>query len=155
MNLLETLAACLTFTAVLGCATATGADPLTLRSLAKGGFSGIKEEKEEVIKDGAAWEKLWTEHGKTTRNATPAPAVDFSKEMVIVVTMGTKRTGGYAIEIVGAEPAGKKLRVSVRRTAPAPGMMTIQALTSPFHFVAVPKKDLEVEFVEAKAAQKK
>ena len=75
--------------------------------------------------------------------------------MVIVVTMGTKRTGGYSIEIVGAGPAGKKLKVSVKQTSPAPGAMTIQALTAPFHFVAVPRNELEPEFVEAAPAQKK
>jgi len=33
--------------------------------------------------------------------------------------------------------------------------MTIQALTAPFHFVAVPKSELEVEFVEPQSGQKK
>ena len=143
------------FAVVVGCATATGASPPSIRSLAKGGFSGIQKAKQEVIKDRAAWEKLWTEHNKSTKSASRAPDVDFSKEMVIVVTMGTKRTGGYSVEIVSAEPAGEKLKVSVKQTSPAPGAMTIQALTAPFHFVAVPRSDLEPEFVEAAPTQKK
>jgi len=155
MNIVHLLSGVLLVGTLLGCATANSAAPLSLRSLAKGGLSGIKEAKKEVIKDRAAWEKLWAEHGKTTRNATPAPAVDFSKEMVIVATMGTKRTGGYTVEIVSAQAAGKKLRVFVKQTSPAPGAMTIQALTAPFHFVAVPKSDLEVEFVEPQSGQKK
>src|SRR6266511_743441 len=141
--------------ALLGCATATGADSLSVRSLAKGGFSGIQEAKQEVIKSRAAWEKLWTQHQKSAGNATPLPEVDFSKEMVIVATMGMKRTGGYSIEITGAEVAGKKVKVSVREASPSPGALTTQALTAPFHFVAVPKSDLKAEFVEVKAAQKR
>jgi protease stability complex PrcB-like protein len=150
MNLLPSLTACLAFVTLLGCTTATGADPLTLRSLGKGGFSGIKEARREVIKDKAAWEKLWTEHTKPTRNAAPAPEVDFAKEMVIAATMGTKRTGGYSVEIISAEPAGKKLKVTVKQASPPPGSMAIQALTAPFHFVAVSRSDLEVEFIEPK-----
>src|SRR5688572_7810255 len=114
MNLLPSLTACLAVATLLGCTTAIGADPLTLRSLGKGGFSGIKEAKQEVIKDKVAWEKLWTEHTTTTRKAAPAPEVDFAKEMIIVATMGIKRTGGYSVEIASVEPAGKKLRVTVK-----------------------------------------
>jgi hypothetical protein len=154
MNLIQSLTACLAIATLLGCTSATGADPPKLRSLGKGGFSGIKEAKKEVIKDRVAWEKLWTEHGKTTKNAPPAPHVDFSKEMVIVVTMGTKRTGGYSVEIVGVQPEGKKLQVTFKQTSPPPGAMTIQALTAPFHFVAAPKSDLAPEFVEAKPLNK-
>jgi len=149
MNLASSLTTCLAIVALVGCTIATGADPITLRSLGKGGFSGIKEARQEVIKDKAAWEKLWTEHAKT-----PVPEVDFAKEMVIVATLGTKRTGGYSVEIVSAEPAGKKLRVTVKQASPPPGALAIQALTAPFHFVAVPRSDLEVEFLEPKAEAK-
>ncbi|HKS36199.1 MAG TPA: protease complex subunit PrcB family protein [Verrucomicrobiae bacterium] len=154
MNAVQSLAAGLAIVTLVGCTSAAGADPLTLRSLGKGGFSGIKDVRQEVIKDKAAWEKLWTEHTKTTRTATPVPEVDFAKEMVIVATQGTKRTGGYSVEIVSAEPAGKKFRVAVKQASPPPGALAIQALTAPFHFVAVPRSDLEVEFIEPKAEGK-
>ena len=134
---------------VLGCATATGGGPLPLRSLVKGGFSGIREAKQEVIKDSAAWERLWAQHNANTPRSAPLPDVNFSKEMVIVATMGTKRTGGYSVEILRAERKGKKLRIEVQQTSPPPGSITIQALTAPFHFVAVPRQDLEPEFVES------
>ena len=119
------------------------------RSLAKGAFSGIKEAKQELIKDAAQWEKLWKQHALSANSGEKTPSVDFSKEMVIVATMGVKRTGGYAIEIVGVEVADQSLKISVKQSSPPPGALTIQALTAPFHFVAVPKSDLKPEFVEA------
>jgi hypothetical protein len=70
--------------------------------------------------------------------------------MVIAVTMGRRSTGGYSIEITRVERVGNRLRVEVTRTAPPRGAMTIQALTAPFHFVAVPASDLPVRFVEKK-----
>ena len=62
----------------------------------------------------------------------------------------TKRTGGYTIESVRVEPSEKSLRIFVKQTSPPPGALTIQALTAPFHFIAVPKSDLKAEFVDAK-----
>jgi hypothetical protein len=53
------------------------------------------------------------------------------------------------------EAKDKTLKISVKNSSPPPDAMTIQALTAPFHFVAVPKSNLKPEFVEAKPAEKK
>ena len=131
--------------------TATGyGDALTLRTIAKGSFSGITKATEEVIKDNAAWEKTWAQHNRDKRAEGKVPEIDFAKAMAVVVTMGQQRTGGYAIEIVKVESVDKRLKIWVRRKTPPPGAMLIQALTVPFHIVAVPKSDLRPEFVEMK-----
>ena len=72
-----------------------------------------------------------------------------SADAVVVATMGTRRTGGYSIEIRNVAPTDKTLRISLKQTSPPPDAITVQALTAPFHFVAVPKSDLKPEFVEA------
>jgi hypothetical protein len=154
MNVIQTVALGLSLGCLLNCLAANGAQPLTIRSLKKGAFSGIREVKEEVVKSADAWNKLWKQHA-AAGESDKIPAVDFSKEMVVVATMGTKRTGGYAIEILGVEPSDKTLKISVKRSGPPPDAMTIQALTAPFHFVAVPKSNLKPEFVEVKSAEKK
>jgi hypothetical protein len=69
--------------------------------------------------------------------------------------MGTKRTGGYTIKIVRVEPTGKSLKVFVKQSSPPPGSLSIQALTAPFHFVAVPRSDLKPEFVETEISGEK
>ena len=150
MNALSSLFVCLLFVCLLNCLSADVPRSLPIRSLAKGGFSGIKEARQEVIRDPVAWEKLWKQHSASASSAEKIPAVDFASEIVIAATMGTKRTGGYTIEIIRVEPAEKSLKIFVKQTSPPPGALTIQALTAPFHFVAVPKSDLKPEFVEAK-----
>jgi hypothetical protein len=149
MNVIQTIGIGLALACLLDCAAADGAQTLPIRSLKKGAFSGIREVKQEVIKNAEAWEKLWKQHTTAAGGADNIPAVDFSKEMVVAVTMGSKRTGGYAIEIVAAEAQDKALKISVKKSSPPPDAMTIQALTAPFHFVAVPKSDLKPEFVIA------
>ena len=149
MNVIQSLLVGLFFVCLFNCVNANDRS-LLIRSLAKGALSGIKEAKQEVIRDAAAWERFRKQHSISEQSAERIPPVDFSKEMIVAATMGTKRTGGYTIEIVRVEPTEKSLKIFVKRTSPPPGALTIQALTAPFHFVAVPKSDLKPEFVEAK-----
>ena len=149
MNVIQSLLIGLFFVCLFNCVNANDRS-LLIRSLAKGALSGIKEAKQEVIRDAAAWERFRKQHSISEQSAERIPPVDFSKEMIVAATMGTKRTGGYTIEIVRVEPTEKSLKIFVKRTSPPPGALTIQALTAPFHFVAVPKSDLKPEFVDAK-----
>lgn len=120
--------------------------PIKLRPIAKGGFTAMRDAKQEVVKEATRWKAIWLEHaGKST---VPLPEVDFSKELVIVTAMGQRPTGGYSIQIAKVETAAGKVKVYVQRKSPAKGSMTIQVLTAPFEFVAIPKTDLPVEFLE-------
>ena len=122
--------------------------PVTMRLLGKGAFSGQVTARTEVLRDQPAWAKFWDQHATTARGATNLPTVDFAKELVLVATLGRKNSGGYSIEITKVEAEPKALKVFVRRKSPPPGGMSIQALTAPFHFVAVPATKLPVVFVD-------
>jgi hypothetical protein len=127
------------------CAATSG--NASLRSLARGAMSGIGESSREVIRDAAALKQWWTRHAGREAGVK-MPEVDFTREMVVAVTLGTRRTGGYTIEVQRTVTEADRLKVMVRKSAPAPGSMTIQVLTAPFHVVAIPRSDLKVEFVE-------
>jgi hypothetical protein len=150
MNAFSSAVGFLLMAFLFNCVGANAGQAWSVRSLAKGAFSGITDARQQVIKDAASWEKLWKQNAVSLEPAAKVPAVDFTKEMVIAVTMGTKRTGGYAIEIVRVEAADAALKIFVRRTSPPPGALTVQALSAPYHFVAVPKSDLKPEFAEVK-----
>jgi hypothetical protein len=88
---------------------------------------------------------------KTTLTGSPdlkidLPEVDFSKEMVIAVLQGQRNTGGYSIEVTNVIKESKKLYVIVETTDPGPSCINTQVITSPYHLVAVPKGDYQVEF---------
>lgn len=120
--------------------------PGGMRVLAKGTHSGITRPVHEVVKSEEAWKKLWAEHTAGTEPAPALPAVDFKREMVVAALSGEQRTGGYGVEIVSVEAGPKVVTVLLRQTAPKPGGITIQALTQPFQFAAVPRSDLPVVF---------
>jgi hypothetical protein len=149
MNVLCTIPISLTTLFILGCAGAVAPRVLELRPLARGGFSGIQVARQEVIRDSRRWEETWNEH--RGKSSAPCPPVDFSKEVVIVATMGRQNTGGYSIRVVRAEATADKLRIQISRTTPKAGARAIQVLTAPYDFVAVPRVELPVEFVDGPA----
>jgi hypothetical protein len=81
------------------------------------------------------------------------PAVDFSREMVLVVTMGPRPTGGYVIDVVDVELRGKTLRVLIGEREPRPGTFQIQQRTQPFVMVALPAMVARVQFRSVKEAE--
>lgn len=133
------------------CAT----EPLPIRNLAKGGVSGIIESRQLVVTNAADWTQWWTTHRANTRGDTAPPEIDFTKEMVVLFALGQQRTGGYSVEIVKVQPEEKSLKIYVKRKSPPKGAMVTQALTAPFHFVAVPRSELKPEFVEGDDPGKK
>jgi hypothetical protein len=73
--------------AILAVAIAQGQNPVT--TLARGSNSGIDETLEAVVRSEDEWQTLWRSHG----GADPAPAVDFSRELVAAVFLGRRRSG--------------------------------------------------------------
>jgi len=112
------------------------------RTVDKGDFSNVDEPKQIVVRGDADWKTLWRRHA----GERPMPAVDFGKEMILGVFMGSRPTAGYDIAITKTLEANGVLRVWYRERMPARGLMLAQVLTSPFHLVAVPKTGAEVKF---------
>ena len=113
-------------------ATQTAPQP---RTIDKGDQSNIDAPRQALVRTPAEWEALW--HMHTFDRARPA--VDFSREMVVAVFMGTRPNAGYSVEVVSALEKGGALIVRYRETAPSPGAVTAQILTFPYHIVAFPK----------------
>jgi uncharacterized membrane protein len=115
-------------------------------TIAKGDGSGIVEPRRTVVRDAVEWRALWAAHAG---QSVPAPAVDFSADMVAAVFAGERPTPGYEIEIGETRPEGAALAIVVSEVPPAPGMIAAQVIVSPFHIVRLLRYEGEVRFVEA------
>jgi len=113
-----------------------------LRTVERGSQSNIDAARQVVIRSAAEWTAFWRTHNFDK----PAPQVDFDKEMVVGVFMGSRPTGGYSVTITGITERDGSLVVTYGETSPRPGAMTAQVLTFPYHLVAVPKHSGEVKF---------
>jgi hypothetical protein len=103
--------------------------------------SGFTEPAQLVIRDLNGFNATWiTLHQGVA--LTPIPSVDFSQTMVVVLALGPRQTGGFAIHFdsitVQADIA------IVHYTINTPGLDCISApvLTSPVDVVVVPRFEL-------------
>jgi PrcB C-terminal len=122
-----------------------GSPSAPLRSLEKGSQSFVDDMKQVTARTADEWNAVWKQHAP----GRPAPEVDFSREMVVGIFVGSRNSAGYAVEIVGVEkltagPAG--IIVRYKETVPGRAAVTAQIVTSPYHLVAVPRQDGLVKF---------
>ena len=117
------------------------ADP-TLTTVARGPMSAITDSRQVVVRSTAELASLWKEHG----SSQPVPSVNFSKEIVVGVFLGTRPTGGFSVEIVGTRVEGDALVVEYTEQRPGRADIVSQVLTSPFHIVRLPTRKGPVRF---------
>ena len=111
--------------------------------------SGIALPREGVVRDSAAWRRLWDEIHATTTPVPDLPPVDFSRDMILVAALGSQPTGGYDVLLAGATQDSTGLAVAVLKRRPGTGCITTQAVTRPVDLGKVPRLDAEVRFVES------
>jgi hypothetical protein len=124
---------------VIGALLQTGVPP---RTLDRGDQSNVDSEKQVVVRTAAEWKTAWQQHSPDR----PLPVVDFGKEMVVGVFLGSRSTAGYGVEIVSVQPDGGRVVVRYRQGSPRGDAITAQVITSPYHIVAVPKAAGDVTF---------
>ena len=140
-----TLAAALLPPGAAGAAQSSTTTAPAMKTIDKGDHSNMDDAAQLVAKTAQEWQQLWQKHTPDR----PRPAVDFSKEMVVGVFLGSRPTAGYILEIVSAAQDNGSLVVKYRESIPQRGMMTAQVLTSPYHIVSVPFFPGGVKFEKA------
>jgi hypothetical protein len=111
-------------------------------------YSGLNTPARLVVRDAAAWQSLWAQIYQRRFPVPPVPAIDFSREMLVVVALGSRSSGGYGILIDGASGEGANVTIAVRSISPAPTCGVTGALTQPVDIARLPRKDGEVRFLE-------
>jgi hypothetical protein len=115
------------------------AKPMTLD---KGDQSNVDDAKQVVVRTDAEWAKLWNQHSPDHQR----PPVDFSRQMVIGVFMGSRPTAGFSVDIISTIQANGVLTVRYREVLPPRNAVTAQVITSPFDLVTVPMFAGDVRF---------
>jgi hypothetical protein len=105
------------------------------RTLEKGDQSNIEDARQVVVRTESEWAALWQQHSPDR----PRPRIDFSRESVIGIFMGSRPNAGFSTAVVSATEGGGALIVRYTETKPASGAVTAQVLTFPYHLVAIPK----------------
>jgi hypothetical protein len=109
------------------------------RTIEKGDQSNVDDAKQVLVRNEAEWTRLWQQHNPDR----PRPKVDFAKEMIVAVFMGSRPNAGFSTAITSAMAANGALVVRYKETMPVPGRVSAQILTFPYHIVAIAKADVK------------
>jgi hypothetical protein len=88
---------------------------------------------------------------ETVAKALKVDDIDWKKQMLIVVTGGVKRTGGYSVEITKIEMADKVMTVHWKLNSPKRGSPVTQTITHPALTVIVERFEGKVVFDPSEA----
>jgi hypothetical protein len=114
--------------------------------------TAFDEPTELVIRDRRALESAWTLLFNHVQGE-PLPAVDFTRETVLLVALGRRSSGGHAVQVDAVTRSGDGAVVRYVATSPGPGCMATQSLTSPADLVRTPRIAGAVRFERREIVQ--
>jgi hypothetical protein len=117
--------------------------PLAFTSLEMTKQSQVQAARNVVVRDQAAWEALWREHGSSAAR----PDVNFDKSMVLAVFLGLRPDGCHGTEITSVGQGANGIEVVHTNTMPGPAVMCPAVMVTPAHLVLVERSDAPVSFI--------
>ncbi|MFN5746491.1 MAG: protease complex subunit PrcB family protein [Methylococcaceae bacterium] len=119
---------------------------LTYTPIENGTQSGITTRGFHVIRHDADFAALWQAHTAGLSPTPTAPALDFSKKMLIWAFAGSQPNGGYRLEMTGVTHTKNRIVVSLRLLKPGEDCVVSAMMGQPFVMIALPASDWSVDF---------
>lgn len=119
--------------------------PIEIQSGDNGGY---KTKTNLVISTQKEFLKIWEQAFANYMNKESAPEVDFKKNIILLVALGEKTSGGYTIKVNSVIESEDNTIVNILNTSPGKGCMTTEALTYPYQIVQIEKPNNTVKFSE-------
>jgi hypothetical protein len=138
----------LTATLALATLLQDQAESVNFSTIDKGTTSGFQAPLQMYVVSEKEWIDLWEKRQGSGAPQRTHPAVDFSRDVVVVAALGSKLTGGYSLEVSKIVRTKENIEVTVRIGSPAPGSTPRAGSTSPFVLVRMRKPDKPVTFKE-------
>jgi hypothetical protein len=123
-------------------ATQSGGVEVPMQTLNADMMSGVSRAEQVVARTPGEWQAVWQRHAPGRQ----APAVDFNKNMVVAVFLGSRPSGGYQVQITGVRMEADALVVQWSEQQPGRDQVAAQLMTAPSHIVTVPRHAGEVRF---------
>lgn len=110
---------------------------IPFRSLEVRPNSALSAPERTVLLDRTAFLAAWQRAHAGLDPGIILPAVDAARQVVVLVALGERPSGGHAIRVTAVESRGDSLLVHVESTRPGPDCMSAAVMTQPFEFVAI------------------
>jgi len=110
--------------------------------------SGFDQPARLVVRDAATWQVVWNKIYLRELPVPALPAIDFSRDMIVVAALGSRSSGGYSILLDGAAEGPDGIAIAVNSISPGPGCGVSTAFTQPVDIARLPLRQGAVSFVE-------
>lgn len=119
----------------------------SVRHLSAPGLDGPPESVFTVLRTAAEWDSVWAiaHRNRITQAPQAAPAVDFTREMVLLAGLGTQSSTGWSIRIDTVVTRGDTMRVIIHSVGPQ--CVAGMAFTYAWDAVRVPRTNGPVQFI--------
>lgn len=107
----------------------------------QGFISGVTTEQQVVIDNQKSWEDFWLQH----RGNLP-PEMDFTRDIVLAVSLGERPSFSYSIEISSIRDMGDEIVVSIYSRSPGPNEDYVDQLAHPYDIVATKRWGKPIRF---------
>ena len=115
---------------------------ILIKTIDKGMQSMVETPRQVTVRSADELAKLWKAHAPDRIQ----PTVDFARDMIVGVFLGSRPTAGYDVQIVSAREDQGALVVRFRLTMPGRDAVAAQVLTMPYHVVVIPRYAGDVKF---------
>jgi hypothetical protein len=119
---------------------------LTPRPFAFTTYSGIPDSTRLVVRDTLAWLSTWRQINRPFLPPPAPPAIDFTREMVVVAALGNRPSEGYDVVFEDAVEDSVGLEIGVRVVTPAGGCPVNASVTQPVDLARIPASARPVRF---------
>ncbi|WP_281765817.1 protease complex subunit PrcB family protein [Neptunitalea lumnitzerae] len=99
-----------------------------------------------VAKEPGIVNEFFKKVNSTSGSHLAAPKIDYSKEMLFVICMGEKQSGGYQIDVSTIEETANTITVFVKETTPEEGAIVTTMITNPFTVVKLKTSNKRIIF---------
>ena len=108
--------------------------------------SGFNKPLYQAVQDQATWEVMWRKVKRYSKKAGPAPKVDFSRYMLLVVAAGVQKNNGYEVLIKRIIESPGFVEVDVNILEPGLNCKTKPVMISPVYVARMKKSYKTVNF---------
>jgi hypothetical protein len=114
--------------------------------LAPGNAYGVVAQR-TVIDDSATWAAVWPSLSSGRYPVVEKPEIDFGTESVLLISMGSRGSGGHRIEVQDVRALEGVLRVFYETWSPGRTCATAAVMTNPTVYLRVPRWYGQIEFL--------
>jgi hypothetical protein len=132
---------------------AAGDTTVPFRSLLDEELSGIDEPLRRGIREPEEWQALWGRIHEIRNPPPDPPPVDLTRDMIVVVGLGTRTSGGHGVEVREIRRREDGLEVTLVEHTPGRDCPVAAMLTAPVIAVLVPDTSAPVSFVSSTETQ--